>query len=73
MSLLWGSNPGPSHYKCDALPLCKKGFNDSYIMLYSSNTYNIFSLSCFLNNIYILKIQSSLKPRARPQTISQET
>jgi hypothetical protein len=42
-------------------------------MLYSSNTYNIFSLSCFLNNIYILKIQSSLKPRARPQTISQET
>ena len=44
-SLLWGSNPGPSHYKCDALPLCKKGFNDSYIMLYSSNTYNKISLS----------------------------
>ncbi len=58
MSLLWGSNPGPSHYKCDALPLCKKGFCfDSYIILYSSSNYSNFSLNGLNTNIYIYNIK----------------
>ncbi len=55
LCLLWESNPGPPVYKTGAMPLCKKGFYESYIILYFSNNNNNMSLNSFLINIYYYK------------------
>ena len=48
-------------------------YYDSYIILYSSNNYSHFSLSCFLRNIYNSKTQYFLTHLSHPGTTSQET